>query len=849
MTAILSMCTSTLHADSFITLDERSEPQGIFTSQSGLYLQGEPAQTLIPPISSSGYSFGYWTLNGAPAVDALGQALIQPTFTLNSNTTAIAHYFQTSEDANADGIADYLQWRLFGSLTNGPSSDTDGDGFNFSEELDRGSHPVIPDSPSDGGTILRLSSPGTFRDGQLWKHYAIRSDPQGIVSLQQGWATNGTALVTPSISYGASSGYYFGYWEVNGVRQADPGGAALPGLTLALTNDTIAIARFFAAGDGDGDGLDDWYEQYWFGSLFQTLETDPDGDGHSIAEEQARGYSPVVADVPEDGGTLLRLSASRTFRDEAQWKHYTIRSDPQGIVTLQQGWTSNGTAVVTPSISYGASSGYYFGYWEVNGIRQADPGGAALPNVVLPMTNDVVAIARFFPSGDDDSDGLADWYEWHWFGSLFQSLETDPDEDGLSIVEEQERGYSPVVADAPEDGGTMLRLSSPGTFRDEAQWKHYTIRSDPQGIVSLQQGWATNEAALATPSISYGASSGYYFGYWEVNGVRQADPGGSALPGLTLTLTNDTTAIARFFAAGDSDADELQDWYEWYWFGSLFQSLETDPDNDGLSIADEQERGYSPVTHDSLSDGGTMLRLSGVATVSFGYFPSITEGMLNGNMASLFSPNASTAGAFDVSSNSHPALGDWDGDGDLDLFVGFEGGGMQIFENAGSPQTANWIDRTSNFTAMAQTWSSINNPAPALGDWSGDGLADLAVGGDTNVIQLILSDGSWTGTQPQITELYLSASNTIPTFGKINIDNLVDLLVLNDAGTVNVFLNTGNPSSPYSTTPSITNLLSTAVPNARSISFIDTNSDGIPDILISDDNGSIWEFHGNAAPQ
>src|SRR5439155_819919 len=89
---------------------------------------------------------------------------------------------------------------------------------------------------------------------------------------------------------------------------ADGSGAALPSLRLPMTNDVVAVARFFSAGDGNGDGLDDWYEWYWFGNLNQTPATDPDADGFTIADELARGYSPVIVDQIADGGVMMRLS-------------------------------------------------------------------------------------------------------------------------------------------------------------------------------------------------------------------------------------------------------------------------------------------------------------------------------------------------------------------------------------------------------------------------------------------------------------------------------------------------------------------------------------------------------------
>ena len=839
--------------DDYFTFQMQSDPQGIIAAQSGQYPQGSLLQTETANQHSGSYSFGYWSLNGLRYPDSLGQAPNRAAFSLNSNITAIAWYFPTTEDADLDGIFDYLEWHWFGDLSQSPANNPDDDDFIIGTEIDRGYSPVIADQPEDGGTMLRMSGIATYRDEILMKRYEIRSAPQGIVEVEREYIETGTPVTTPTIDYGITDGYYFGYWEVNGVRQADASGAALPSTMLPMTNNTIAIARFFPSSDSDSDGMEDWYEWHWFGNMDLSSTNNPDGDGFTIADELLRGYSPVVSDRPSDGGVLMRMSTITAYRNEAQKKSYQIRSDPQGIVALEQGYMDTGAELATPTIAYGEADGYFFGFWEVNGSRQANTAGVGLPNVVLPMTNDTVAIARFFPAGDSDSDGMEDWYEWHWFGSMDLSSTNNPDGDGFTIAEELVRGYSPATPDYPADGGTMLRLSATTTYRDELLKKNYMIQSDPQGIFNSLNEFVDTGTPIATPTINYGETSGYFFGYWETDGVRQANAHGVALPGIILPMTNDTIAIARFIPAGDEDTDGMEDWYEWYWFGNTALTSTNDPDHDGFSIAYELERGYSPATVDHLADGGIMMRMSGIHSVQFGYFPLMAEGLINGQRSVLFSSNAAIPGRLDFNTNSHPTLGDWDGDGDLDLFVGGSdpstgSGQVRIFENAGAPQVMNWIEKTTNFAGIAAVWASIANPAPALGDWNSDGLADLAVGGDTNIVWLIASSGSWTGSPPSNIQIAVSSSLAVPAFGDLNSDGWVDLLVLTDTGLVQAYTNTHAPTLPYAATPTLTNLLGTAVPDATGLSTADVNGDGILDILVSDKNGSIWEFHGEATP-
>jgi hypothetical protein len=85
-----------------------------------------------------------------------------------------------------------------------------------------------------------------------------------------------------------------------------------------------------------------------------------------------------------------------------------------------------------------------------------------------------------------------------------------------------------------------------------------------------------------------------------------------------------------------------------------------------------------------------------------------------------------------------PALGDLDADGDLDVLVGRERGEIIAFRNDGTDVAPRWVRQT----AWEVGRTGITRSAPALGDLDGDGDLDLLVGNGGGTVDPYENTGS-----------------------------------------------------------------------------------------------------------
>lgn len=675
-----------------------------------------------------------------------------------------------------------------------------------------------------------------------------RSEPSGIVSQSTmvDTPTNFTTQVAPP----KSTSYRFTHWTINGSRTNDFSGRALNPARFAVYEAIDAVAHYLSAtADADADGVPDWYEIHFCGDLAQAAGADADADGLTLAQEYLMDLHPGLSNSFLAGGVSMRESEVVSVNLSARCV-WSVASDPAGLVQAQSGLVPTGTLVVTESLGPDVS-GYSFGQWTLNGVRQADVQGVALTRLSIAVTADVAAVAQYFPTAQDsDADGLPDWWEYRYFGNSDSPADADSDGDGLTLLQEYQWDLCPAISNSFVSGGTSMRNSEP-TLVNLVGFYGWSISGTPAGLIVAQSGVAQTGTVVSTTNLGH-SISGYEFGYWSLNGTRQADELGVALSRISFEVTTDMAAVAHFIPAGtDADGDGLPDWWEYRYFGSTGQNPGAAIPG-GLTVGEAYRCGYSPVLSNSFLSGGVSMRNGELVAVNLQPYERVEHALVDGVLTRFFTawPTNAEVGGMDFGADTAPGAGDWDGDGDIDLFVGASGGVVRVFANVGSAYTLNFSERTAAFAGLAPAWSGIPHPYPALGDWNGDGQDDLAIGGDAGRVRIVSSPGNFTDPQSPATSYDLAIADSavaLPSFAEVTGDGNLDLLVLVDDGSVRVYANSGNPAVPFGGEPVDSNRLGTAVTVGTGLSMRDLDGDGTRDALASDSEGRIWEFYRTAA--
>lgn len=266
--------------------------------------------------------------------------------------------------------------------------------------------------------------------------------------------------------------------------------------------------------------------------------------------------------------------------------------------------------------------------------------------------------------------------------------------------------------------------------------------------------------------------------------------------------------------------------------------------------------GYNAPSAGDLDDDGDLDLLVGVIGGAYGPNRTSSDNLYRMEQTA---PGAWTVrstraiGNFDIGSESSPALGDLDGDGDLDLIVGNKLepsdnrlAALHLYTNDGS--------RTAPSFRPAGTVpiGSGFHVAPALVDLDGDGDLDLVLGNWRDALQYYRNDGTRKQMSLVLADSALvkitRGSHTTPSFGDLDGDGDLDLVIGEASGAINYYRNDGTRTAPKFTL--VSDEWEGIKGGRRSVPrLVDIDADGDLDLVIGNETGQPLVYRNTGTRQ
>jgi hypothetical protein len=186
-----------------------------------------------------------------------------------------------------------------------------------------------------------------------------------------------------------------------------------------------------------------------------------------------------------------------------------------------------------------------------------------------------------------------------------------------------------------------------------------------------------------------------------------------------------------------------------------------------------------------------------------------------------------------------PAFGDLDGDGDYDILMGTWDDELMLVLNEGAASAPVWGEPQTAFVTLTRG----RNAQPTLGDIDGDGDLDLFIGESSGEINFYRNTGSPQAPEFELVEDKFQAIDvgrrSSPHLTDFDSDGDLDLLIGSETEGVFLYRNTGSPTEPHF---ELDESFAPIVAPFSSPELVDIDGDGVPELFTGTVGGGLAAY-------